>query len=59
LVGFAGLWVDTAGWIVGRVTEQAAWMIIGGGAMMNGALGAMAVLVLLDCWLLVPLLSED
>ena len=59
LVGFVGLWVDTAGWIAGRVTEQAAWMIIGGGAMMNGALGAMAVLVLLDCWLRVALLSED
>ena len=59
LVGFVGLWLDTGGWIAGRVTEQAAWMIIGGGAMMNGALGGMAVLVLLDCWLRVPLLSED
>jgi hypothetical protein len=58
LVGFAGLWLDTAGWIAGRVTESAAWMIIGGGALMNGALGAMAVLVLLDCWVRVPLLSE-
>ncbi|MGF1658802.1 MAG: hypothetical protein ACFCUS_05190 [Rubrimonas sp.] len=57
LAGFAGLWLDTGGWIAGRVTESAAWMIIGGGALMNGALGAMAALVLLDCWLRVPLLS--
>lgn len=57
LAGFVGLWLDTGGWIAGRVTEQAAWMIIGGGALMNSAVGAMAVLVLLDCWIRVPILS--
>jgi len=59
LAGFAGLWLDTTGWIVGRFSEVAAYMIVSGGALMSSAIGAMAVLVLLDCWIRVPVISGD
>lgn len=58
LAGFIGLWLDTGGWIAGRVTDAAAYMIIAGGTLVNASLAAMAVLVLLDCWIRVPLLSR-
>ncbi len=58
LAGFVGLWLDTGGWVAGRFTDAAAYMIVGGGTLVNASLGAMAVLVLLDCWVRVPLLSR-
>jgi hypothetical protein len=57
LAGFVGLWIDTGGWIAGRFTEAAAYMIVAGGTLVNASLGAMALLVLLDCWIRIPLLS--
>lgn len=58
LGGFLGLWMDTSGWILGRFGEWAVWFIIGGGSLMSASLGAMAGLVLLDCWFRIPLLSR-
>jgi hypothetical protein len=58
LAGFVGLWLDTGGWVAGRVTDAAAYMIIGGGTLVNLSLAAMSVLVFLDCWIRVPLLSS-
>lgn len=58
LAGFVGLWLDTGGWVAGRFTDAAAYMIVSGGTLVNASLGAMAVLVLLDCWVRVPLLSR-
>jgi hypothetical protein len=55
--GFIGLWLDTGGWVAGRFTEAAAYMIVAGGTLVNASLAAMALLVLLDCWVRVPLLS--
>ncbi len=57
-VGFAGLWLDTGGWVLGRSSESAVWLIIAGGAMTSGALAAMAVVVVLDCWIRIPLFSR-
>lgn len=59
LAGFAGLWLDTTGWIVGRFSEAAAYMIVSGGALMSSSIAAMAVLVLLDCWIAVPVIGGD
>jgi len=59
LSAFVGLWLDTSGWILGRISESAVWLTIGGGAMTSGSLAAMALLVLLDCWMPIPLLSRS
>lgn len=59
LTGFVGLWLDTGGWVLGRISESAAWLTIGGGALTSGSIAAMALLVLLDCWIKVPLLSRS
>jgi hypothetical protein len=58
LAGFVGLWLDTGGWVAGRFTEAAAYMIVAGGTLVNASLGAMAVLVLLDCWVRIPFVSR-
>lgn len=58
LSGFLGLWVDTGGWALGRLGDGPEWLIVIGGAMTSGSLAAMAVLVLLDCWMRIPLLSR-
>jgi len=59
LVAFAGLWIDTAGWILGRVGEWAAWLIMGGGGLLAAGIAAMAGIVLLDCWMRVPLIGRE
>jgi hypothetical protein len=58
LAGFVGLWLDTGGWVAGRFTEAAAYMIVAGGTLVNASLAAMAVLVLLDCWVRIPFVSR-
>lgn len=59
IVGFTGLWLDTGGWVLGRSSEVAVWLIIAGGAMASGALAAMSLAVVFDCWIRVPLLSRS
>lgn len=59
LAGFTGLWLDTAGWILGAVGEWAAWLIVGGGGLLAGGIAAMSVVVLLDCWVRVPLIGRS
>jgi hypothetical protein len=58
IVGFLGLWMDAAGWVLGSVGEWAVWLIMGGGGLLAAAIGLMSLLVLLDCWLRVPLLGR-
>jgi hypothetical protein len=59
LAGFVGMWMDTAGWVLGAVGEWAAWLIMGGGGLLAAAIVAMSVLVLLDCWIRVPLVGRS
>lgn len=58
LVGFAGLWLDTAGWVFGSFGEWAAWFIVGGGGLLAAAIAAMSFIVLLDCWIKVPVIGR-
>lgn len=58
LGGFVGLWIDTAGWVLGKQFEWAAWMVMGGGGLMSASIAAMAVVVLLDCWIKVPVIGR-
>ena len=59
VAGFLGLWMDTTGWVLGAFGEWAAWLIVSGGGTLAASVAAMSVLVLLDCWIRVPLLGRD
>lgn len=59
LAGFVGLWLDTAGWILGSFGEWAAWFIVCGGGLLAAAIAVMSLVVLLDCWMRVPVLGRD
>ena len=58
VTGFVGLWLDTGGWVFGQLSESAAWLTVAGGALTSASIAAMALLVLLDCWVKVPLLGR-
>ncbi len=58
VVGFAGLWLDTAGWVLGAFGEWAAWFIVGGGGFLAAAIAAMSIVILLDCWMRVPVIGR-
>jgi hypothetical protein len=59
VVGFLGLWLDTAGWVFGSFGQWAAWFIVGGGGLLAAAIAAMAFVVLLDCWMKVPVIGRS
>ena len=58
VAGFAGLWLDTAGWVLGTIGEWAAWFIIGGGGLLAAAIAGMAAVILIDCWAKVPVIGH-
>lgn len=58
VVGYAGLWLDSAGWIFGTIGEWAAWLIIIGGGLLAAAIAGMAVVVVIDCWAKVPIIGK-
>ena len=57
--GFVGLWMDTGGWVLGAFGDWAAWLIMGGGGLLALGIAGMAGIVLLDCWLRVPLIGTS
>jgi hypothetical protein len=59
VVGFVGLWLDTAGWVFGAFGDWAAWFIVVGGGLLAAAIAAMAAVVLLDCWMKVPVIGRN
>ena len=59
VTAFLGLWLDTAGWIFGSFGEWAAWFIVGGGGLLAASIAAMSAVVLLDCWIKVPLIGRS
>lgn len=59
VVGFVGLWLDTAGWVFGSFGSWAAWFIVVGGGLLAAAIAAMAAVVLLDCWMKVPVIGRN
>lgn len=58
LAGFVGLWMDTGGWVLGAYGEWAVWLIMGGGGLLAAGIAGMAGVVLLDCWIKVPLIGR-
>jgi len=58
VTAFLGLWLDTAGWVFGSFGEWAAWFIVGGGGLLAASIAAMSAVVLLDCWIKVPLIGR-
>ena len=59
VTAFLGLWLDTAGWVFGSFGEWAAWFIVGGGGLLAAAIAALSAVVLLDCWIKVPLIGRS
>lgn len=59
VVGYAGLWVDTAGWVFGLIGEWAAWLIMIGGGMLAAAIAGMAIVIIIDCWWKVPIIGKS
>ena len=59
VVGFAGLWLDTAGWVFGSFGSWAAWFIVTGGGLLAAGIAAMSTVVLLDCWIKVPVIGKN
>jgi len=59
IVGFAGLWLDTAGWIFGMIGEWAAWWIMIGRGLLAAAIAGMAVVIMIDCWAKVPIIGKS
>jgi hypothetical protein len=59
LAAFVGLWLDTAGWVFGSFGDWAAWFIVGGGGLLAASIAAMSVVVLLDCWIKVPVIGRN
>lgn len=59
VVGYFGLWLDTAGWILGTIGEWAAWMIMIGGGLLAAAIAGMAVIIMIDCWAKVPIIGKS
>ena len=58
VAAFVGLWLDTAGWVLGSFGEWAAWFIVTGGGLLAASIAAMSAVVLLDCWIRVPLIGR-
>ena len=58
VTSFAGLWLDTAGWVFGSFGEWAAWFIVSGGGLLAASIAAMSAVVLLDCWIKVPVIGR-
>ncbi len=58
VIGFLALWVDTWGWILGTVGSWAAWLIVGGGGTLAASVGVMSGILLLDCWVRVPIIGR-
>ena len=58
VTSFAGLWLDTAGWVFGSFCEGAAWFIVSGGGLLAASIAAMSVVILLDCWIKVPVIGR-
>ncbi len=58
VAAFAGLWLDTAGWVLGSFGEWAAWFIVAGGGLLAASIAAMSAVVLLDCWIRVPVIGR-
>lgn len=59
VVGYAGLWIDTAGWVFGLVGEWAAWLIMIGGGLLAAAIAGMALVIIIDCWWKVPIIGKS
>jgi len=58
VAAFVGLWLDTAGWLLGSFGEWAAWFIVAGGGLLAASIAAMSAVVLLDCWIRVPVIGR-
>lgn len=54
---FLGLWGDVLSWLAGKYTEAAGLGIYLAGALLSASVVAMALLVILDLWLRLPLLG--
>lgn len=54
---FIGLWGDTLSWTLAKYVAFAGYLIPFTGALLTGSIAAMAMIVLLDCWVKVPLIA--
>ncbi len=45
-------------WVLGSFGEWAAWFVVGGGGLLAVCIAAMSVVVLLDCWMRVPVIGR-
>jgi hypothetical protein len=59
LSAFAGLWGDAVLWTLAKFVGAAGYLIPLTGALMVTAMSIMAVVVLLDCWVKVPVISKS
>ncbi|SIS42691.1 hypothetical protein [Neptunomonas antarctica] len=55
---FLGLWGDALSWTLAKYFAFVGYLIPFTGAMLTGAMAAMAAIILLDCWVKVPLITE-
>jgi len=56
---FLGLWGDVLFWTLAKFVGVVGYLIPLTGGLLISAIGTMAVVVLLDCWFKVPLISKD
>jgi hypothetical protein len=59
LSAFAGLWGDAVLWTLAKFVGSAGYLIPLTGALMVGAMSITALVVLLSCWVKVPMISKD
>jgi hypothetical protein len=55
---FFGLWGDVLFWTLAKFVGFVGYLVPMTGGLLISGLGAMAVLVLLNCWVKVPLISK-
>ena len=54
-----GLWGDVLSWTLAKYISVVGYLVPFTGAALIGSLGLMAVIVLLDCWIRVPLVGQN
>lgn len=54
---FIGLWGDALSWTLAKYVAFAGYLVPFTGALLTGSMAAIAIIVLLDCWIKVPLIA--
>ncbi len=54
---FIGLWGDALSWTLAKYIAFSGYLVPFTGALLTGSMAAIAIIVLLDCWIKVPLIA--